>query len=395
MGFKKFKADQLFDGNKFLDKETVLVTDEEGVIHDLVPKVEAGDDMIEIKGIISPGFINCHCHLELSHMKGMIPVSTGLVQFVVDVVQQRHLPGSDPADLEGLILSAMEKAEDEMLKNGIVGVGDICNNALSIHQKTKGRIYYHNFIEASGFDPSIALTRFQRSLEYYKAYAQFYSIPIDSNSIVPHAPYSVSEELWKFILHFPGNRIMTIHNQETAGENEWFMNKSGEMRSLYEKMNLDTSFFKPSGKSSLQTYVTKFLPNQSLILVHNVYTSSEDLLFCQSPVVHCQLFWCLCPNANVYITGQLPDVNMLVKNNCAIVLGTDSLASNHSLSILDEMRTLRSHFPTISTGILLHWATLNGARALQMDSLLGSFEKGKKPGVVNTDHELSFVKRLI
>jgi cytosine/adenosine deaminase-related metal-dependent hydrolase len=74
---------------------------------------------------------------------------------------------------------------------------------------------------------------------------------------------------------------------------------------------------------------------------------------------------------------------MLRKNECNIVLGTDSLASNRSLSILDEIKTLRKHFPHIPLEEMLSWATINGAKALGMDSFLGSFVKGKKPSVVH------------
>jgi aminodeoxyfutalosine deaminase len=381
MAVRKLKADKVFDGYRFLDKESVLIADEEGVIEAIVPAGEAGDDIEQFDGILSPGFINCHCHLELSHMKEYVPERTGLVRFVTDIVQQRHFPEEE-------ILGAIEKAEDEMLANGIVAVGDICNNALTIPQKEKGRIYYHNFIEASGFNPQIAEQRFERSLGFFREYGRNYSIPVESNSIVPHAPYSVADELWELIINFPGNHLFTIHNQETAGEDEWFRSKSGELTELYEKMNIDTAFFKPSGKSSLQTYLPKFLKNQSLILVHNVHTTEDDLLFCQLPlsdsrrVAHCRLSWCLCPNANQYITGQLPNVDLLMKHGAEIVLGTDSLASNHQLSILEEIKTIQKHFPHIELETMLRWGTSNGAKALQMDSLLGSFEPGKKPGII-------------
>ena len=73
---------------------------------------------------------------------------------------------------------------------------------------------------------------------------------------------------------------------------------------------------------------------------------------------------------------------MLVQQDCNIVLGTDSLASNDQLSILEEMKTLQKNFPDIALTEMLQWATINGARALQMDDQLGSFEKGKKPGIV-------------
>ena len=385
MGYRKLKGDKLFDGHRFLEDDKTLILDEEGTIQDIVAVNEAGDDVQQISGILSPGFINCHCHLELSHMKRLIPEGTGLGKFVLNVVEQRHFPDEE-------ILQSIQNAENEMLVNGIVAVGDICNNALSVSQKTKGRIYYHNFIEASGFNPSIARQRFEQSVNFFREYAKNYSIPVESNSIVPHAPYSVANELWELIINFPGNHLFTIHNQETAGENEWFMNKQGEMATMYAAMNIDVSFFKPSGKSSLQTYLSKFLHNQSVILVHNVHTSEEDVLFAKNSGK--KIHWCLCPNANLYISGQLPNIDLLMNNDCNIVLGTDSLASNHQLSILEEMKTIQKHFPQIKMEKMLQWATSNGAKALQMDTLLGSFEKGKKPGVIKVENNFTSVSRL-
>jgi cytosine/adenosine deaminase-related metal-dependent hydrolase len=94
------------------------------------------------------------------------------------------------------------------------------------------------------------------------------------------------------------------------------------------------------------------------------------------------MFFCLCPNANLYIGGKLPDVELLIRRNCVLVIGTDSLASNHQLSILEELKTLQQQFPQLSTPTLLKWATANGAEALGMEGMLGSFHPGKKPGLV-------------
>jgi cytosine/adenosine deaminase-related metal-dependent hydrolase len=386
MAYKKFRADQLFDGYKLLDNQQVLITTEEGVIEEIISFDEAGEDIQQLSGILSPGLINCHCHLELSHMKDLIKERAGLVDFVFSVVSQRHFPEEE-------ILQAIEKAEDEMLANGIVAVGDICNNTLTIQQKTKGRIYYHNFIEASGFNPQAASQRFERSVDVFREYAKHYSIPVESNSIVPHAPYSVADELWNSIIHFPGNHLMTIHNQETAGENELFEKGKGEFLWLYEKMGIDISFFTPSGRSSLQSYLLKFIKNQSAILVHNVHTSEDDLVFAKASGK--KLTWCFCPNANRYISGQLPAIDLYIKHDCEIVLGTDSLASNHQLSIMEEIKTIQQAFPHIPAEQLLRWATINGAKALQMENLLGSFEKGKRPGIVLCDQQFSQSRRIL
>jgi cytosine/adenosine deaminase-related metal-dependent hydrolase len=387
MGHYKFRGDQIFDGYRFREKDSVLIMTEDGYFADILPAADAGDNILDHSGIISPGLINCHCHLELSHMKDSIPQMTGLVDFVTQVIKNRHI-GQEELD------SAIETAEAEMINCGIVAVGDICNNTLTIPQKLKGRLRYHNFIEASGFPPDVAQMRFQRALDIYNEYADKYHIP-GSNSIVPHAPYSVSTELWKKIVHFPGNRLLTIHNQETIAEDELFQYKKGDFLDLYGNLNIDISFFEPTGTSSLQSYLPRFLEHQQVILVHNVHTTKEDFRQLKNGEVKCSAYFCLCPNANLYISGQLPNLDLLTAETGDIVLGTDSLASNQQLSILAEMQTLRNHYPSIPLEKLFCWATINGAKALLMDKMLGSFERGKQPGVALSSSDLSTSRRLL
>lgn len=190
---------------------------------------------------------------------------------------------------------------------------------------------------------------------------------------------------------------MSIHNQETCFEDELFVQGSGDFTRMYTMMNLMNPHFSPSGRSSLQTYFPELEGAKNVMLVHNTFTNEEDVLYAkeQAKAAGQNLFWCLCINANLYIEDAVPPVEMLLKNDCNIVLGTDSLASNWSLNLLDEMKSLRTHFPFLTTEQLLHFATLNGAKALNMDEKLGSFERGKQPGVLVLNKELSHVKRLI
>src|SRR5580693_1934215 len=132
MRYLKFKADHLFTGKEILDHSFVLICDEYGVIQDILPDSGSGEGVQVLSGMLSPAFINCHCHLELSHLRGLIPEKTGLVDFVLRVVTQRNLD-------EAVIYNAIEKAEEEMHKNGIIAVGDICNNGYTFLQKQKLR----------------------------------------------------------------------------------------------------------------------------------------------------------------------------------------------------------------------------------------------------------------
>jgi cytosine/adenosine deaminase-related metal-dependent hydrolase len=427
MTYRKFKADYLFTGREMADRDAVLVTTEDGTIQDILPSAEAGSAIEYLEGVLSPGFINCHCHLELSHLKGALPEGTGLVDFLLAVMQQRSSVGGtarpssagNTAGPSGLILASIASAEESMLRNGIVAVGDICNTTHSLAQKAEGRLYYHNFIETMGFIEHSAPDRFENSRKIFDAFAGV-AVPggalISPNSLVPHAPYSVSPRLFGLIADFPGNHLLTIHNQESEAENEFYRSGQGDFLRLYRAMGLDISFFSGTGRRSLESYLPYFYRNashepdglterseaafprprnQSIILVHNVATNEEDLQAVmgsrRSGVLSGQqrgveavpdLFFCLCPNANLYIGKELPDVGLLIRHNCSIVIGTDSLASNHQLNILEELKTLQRQLPQLSTPTLLKWATSNGAEALQLDGKLGSFHPGKKPGIV-------------
>ncbi len=378
-----------------LGADHVLITDGHGKVEEILPIKDAGDDIQTLDGIICPGFINCHCHLELSHMKGLIPEHTGLVDFVFKIVNERHFPDEEIAD-------AIAKAEDEMLANGIVAVGDISNNISTLLQKLKNRLAYYTFIEVSGWNPVIAQVRFDRSLDFlnqFKIQNSKFKI-----NFVPHAPYSVSNNLWDMISPGFSEQTVSIHNQETNFEDDLFIDGTGDFTRMYGMMNIDTSFFKPTGKSSLQSVFGKMQNARNVLLVHNTFTKEDDVAFLsrESSVVSQDVFYCLCVNANQYIENALPPVDLLRRYNSNIVVGTDSLASNWSLSILDELKTIAKNFPHIPLAELLQWSTLNGAKALQMDDQLGSFEKGKKPGVLLLQElqngaisQKSTIKRLI
>jgi len=361
---------------------SVLVVKDDGTVETILSAADAGEGVEVFPGLLTPGFVNCHCHLELSHMKGRLPEGSGMVDFLVAVIKGRSAPSEKDQDI---ILEAIAEAEESMLHNGIVAVGDICNTGHTLQQKGGGRMYYHNFIETMGFIERSAPDRYKASLEVFQDFAGAYALPIAANSLAPHAPYSVSPRLFQLIAGFPGNQLITIHNQESQAENLFCQTGQGDFLRLYQALGLDISFYSGTGKRSLAGYLSHFYRNQTLLLVHNVDTQEEDLEWLKQRgegIREDDLRWCLCPNANLYIGGQLPDVDLLMRYGCRIVLGTDSLASNHQLDILEEIKTLQRHFRHLSTATLLQWATSNGAEALQLEGVLGEFAPGRQPGVV-------------
>jgi cytosine/adenosine deaminase-related metal-dependent hydrolase len=370
-----FSADFIFDGYSFLPDKSILVMDEQAQVIDILQHAEP-EGVKHFEGLLMPCMINTHCHLELSHFKGFIEEKEGLVNFLLKVNANRNHFSQEQ------ITTSIELAEKEMIRNGIIAVGDISNTLDTLLQKSKKKLYYRTFVECFGLLDIQAHERFENGKALYN---EFKTNQIAS--IVLHAPYSISDTLIQRVNDFSENEISCIHNQESRDENELFIKGSGSFIQLFNAIIHESAFFKPSGKSSLQTYLPKLTTQQKIILVHNTFTSAEDIDFALS--LGKELFWCLCPNANLYIEDSLPDVAMLIKKGCSIVLGTDSLASNHQLNLLDEMKTLQTHFPEILLEDQLRWVTSNGAMALGMNDFLGSFEKGKKPGLLQIKHVVS------
>ncbi|HXB40372.1 MAG TPA: amidohydrolase family protein [Bacteroidia bacterium] len=376
-------AEKIFSINSGPLEKTVLIVDDEGSILDLVNEETIDSMKIErYEGFICPGFVDTHCHLELSYMKGKIETGGGLHHFIKEVEKLKK-PGGDE------ILQGIKDADAEMHKNGIVAVGDICNTSNSFSFKNFSEIYYHNFIEVYAFDESRAEAAFEKGLKLQDELSTK-----KNSSVISHAPYSASEKLLALLSEYAekNHSVLTIHNQETADENLFFKEKKGSILERLNYFGIDTSNWNAPGKSSLQYTLPQLPSNNKLLLVHNTFTSAEDISFANN--YNKNLFWCFCPNANLYIENKLPDINLFLQNNCNITLGTDSYASNWSLSILDEIKVIQKHFPKIELQEILKWATLNGAKFLGIENTFGSIEKNKKPGLNLISPDLKTVTKI-
>ena len=368
--YHKFKPQSLFTGHTIIEGgNRVVVTTKDGNIVDIIPASEAGEDIQELDGLLCPGFINAHCHLELSHLKDAIPTETGLSEFVKQIVPKR-------AAAQKVIEAAIEAAENEMYNNGIVAVGDICNTADTIAAKTKGKIAYYNFVEIYGLDPLLATQKMNEGLLLQ---AQYEAANLKA-VVIPHAPYSVPAALLKLLAKKYGSNTVSIHNQETKAENDFFEKKIGSFVDMYARVGFYLYFFTPTKTTSLQSVLPYLKDAAKTIWVHNSFTTESDIKAVQA--ANTDAYWCLCPNANQYIENTMPPVQLLREQNANIVIGTDSYASNWSLNMLDELKKIQAHNSQIPLAEMLTWITSNGARALQMEGKLGSIEIGKKPGLV-------------
>lgn len=378
-------ADKIHDGQQWLPAGSVLEIEEQsGTVMAIHPHLQ-DNNIQHFEGIICPGFINVHCHVELSHMKGAIPEHTGLTGFLQQVMQKRNDYSEEQKE------AARNNAIEEMYRNGIVAVGDIANTRDTLSLREKGLLHWFTFVECIGFSPARAQSSFDYAFKIWSEFAaQKSQDKVLQQSIVAHAPYSVSSDLFALIAAHQAERSMSVHNQESAAENEYYQYKTGAFVDFLKGIGIDDSSFSASNKSSLQTYAHWIGADKPLILVHNSFSEQTDIEFALQRFK--QLYWCLCPNANLYIEKRLPDIPLLSALDAHICIGTDSLASNHQLSVLAELLSIDRQFPEIGWEQLLRWASWNGACALQMQQELGRIEAHKRPGILWIKNDYSLQK---
>lgn len=369
---RKITANYLFPASAKPIKKGVLIIDDNGKILGIDSRENHDESSLEIyKGAIVPGFVNTHCHLELSHMKGVAPTGTGLLPFLKTVVSQREVS-------EAKIMKAIEKGDQEMYDGGIVACGDISNKLDTVATKSKSAIKYYTFVEMFDFMQDDADF-------FYQGYKAVYDGQSEGNgnekSASPHAPYTVSKTLFKKINALNTERkTVSIHNQETTHEDNLFLHKKGDFLEFYKMFNFSLKDFKKTGKTSIHYALENMDPKHRTLFVHNPLTSPEDLKTAMEWNPR-NTFWATCPNANLYIENQLPNYQNFIDADAQVTIGTDSLTSNWQLSVLEEMKTIARFQSYVGLETLVKWATLNGAKALGFDKDLGSFDVGKTPGV--------------
>jgi cytosine/adenosine deaminase-related metal-dependent hydrolase len=390
---KRFSAQFIITNSGTPLKRAIITASDDGTvmnIEDTLGDLPEKHSVEFHNGIIIPGFVNCHCHLELSHMKDAIGTGTGLSSFISEVRNTR-------ATASEYIAESAKSADQSMYDAGVNLCADICNTSVTFNLKKESRISYLNLLEVFGIDPVKADRRMAEILKISDIAGEM-NLPF---SVVPHSVYSLSLPLFRLLRKSNNeNKVTSIHFMETAGETDLVENHSGPLMTSYIQSGLISSGI-DTVKSHSDAVLNEITRNGSLILVHNTFIDRKTISKVKE---RGNLFWCLCPNSNLYIENKLPPVDLLSDEGCDITIGTDSLASNNKLDILEELKTLQKNFPSLSITELVKWATLNGAKALGMDDKFGKIEPGKRPGLlllqnVNLQNMKllpgSFVTRLI
>lgn len=377
MKYFKYTANRIHTITDRIKENTVIVTDEKGSIVSIDPLSEHDMSTVQVlEGDIIPGMINAHCHLELSHMKGKVDTGTKLLPFLKSVVSFRDIEQEQ-------IFQAIAEGDKEMYDGGIVAVGDISNKLDTAKTKNQSKLRYYTFVEMFDFmQDFMTKPTIEQYQEVFNGQSSFNKNKI---SQVPHAPYTVSEELFQYLATAnPKGSTVSIHNQETPEEDAMFVNKTGAFLDFYDNFGFKLDHFHPTGEHSIY-YAMQYLDaDNKNLFVHNTLTTSEDIINAQKWSDH--VFWATCPNANLYIENALPNYRNFIDNNARLTIGTDSLTSNWQLSILEEMKTIQKYQSYVTSNQLLKWATINGAEALSYDDQLGSLEVGKTPGLVLLSH---------
>lgn len=368
---KKFSAHYIITNAGPPLKRGIITVDNDGTVkhvEDTGGKLPETGSVEFYNGVIIPGFVNCHCHLELSYLKGLIPPGTGLAEFIKQIRAQREL-------LPGEADSAISEADSELQYQGTVLCADICNTDYSFKLKKKSRIKYINLLELFGIDPEKA----QKRLNNIRKLSQLAGSMGLTCFLVPHSVYSLSETLFRMLLEETGaNRITSVHFMESIEERIFLKSHKGRIYNSYRDSGLLTGTLE-TVKDHISAVLNEITPSGNLILVHNTYTDKKTIKAIQKRE---NLFWCLCPGSNIYIENNLPPLDLLIKEKCTIVIGTDSLASNNGLSVLEELKILQKAYPSVPLEELVRWATFNGAVALSETGQFGTIQEGKKPGLL-------------
>lgn len=367
---RKITAHYINCGKQLL-KNRIITLAEDGTVIGLEECAEpdrvAGAEFYS--GILVPGFVNSHCHLELSYMRGAIPPSGGYLGFAQGMSGMRN----EFALVDRM--AAVSAADAMMWRQGISAVADISNGITSFDTKSQSRIHYHTFLELFGLGSDISLDSSLASAEKAASVRRL------DCSATPHSIYSLEDEAFRQAVEgFPAGihdgkkSPLSVHFMESPEEALLFK-KEGGMWDWYSQRGIVPQFVERYA-SPAERLVSLTPPDRDIMLIHDCCMTEEDYDIIADHFTG-TVTWVLCPRSNKYITGLTPPVELLRRKGARIAVGTDSLASNHSLDMAAELR----EFSGVPLEELLGWATFSGAETLGLHDTLGDFRPGMKPGV--------------
>ena len=326
-------------------------------------------------GALVPGFVNAHCHVELSHLHKKFVKGSGMAGFIDQINALRDWAGRERKQ------ELVKEWMDRMWADGVSAMADISNDDSSFDIKSSHPMYTRTFLEVFGSEPEMCDGVMADVTELQKVADE---AGIDA-APTPHSCYTMSPQLLSASAAAGLERgYLSYHSQESQEEEDLLLTGTGAMYENRVRNGMSTP--PVTGESSLKYFIHRLADARKapydghILLVHNVCLQQEDIDAAKK--VMNNVWWAVCPLSNIFIHNALPPIQLMRKNGLAIALGTDSLSSNDDLDMVAEMYCLHRNFPEVPMAEILTWASLNGARFLSKDKELGTLEKGKKPGIV-------------
>ena len=330
-------------------------------------------------GVLLPGLVNAHCHLELSHLAGRVPFGGGFVAWIEALVAARG-PSSalaatagpagagaaDADEARAAALSAIRFLE----QRGTVAVGDVSNSLAHLEALAGSRLDAVVFAELLAWDPARAGATLSWAQERCRAHAALLRPGLDLK-LAAHAPHSVAPALLRLLVERGGPAA--IHLAESPDESRFLLDGQGAWPAFLEARGLGHVAFDPPGVSPVRYLESQRALHPRLVAAHGVWLDAADRELLARRGVHVVL----CPRSNRNLGVGRADVPALLASGVRLALGSDSLASAETLDVLDDAVLLQRQFPALDPAAIVRIATAGGAAALGFDGL-GTLAPGKR-----------------
>ena len=321
------------------------------------PAAPAGDVVELGHGVLLPGLVNAHCHLELTHLAGRVDATGGFVPWVERLVDAR--PRGTGAEVDAGIARGIEEA----IASGTVALADVSNSLRSIRPLASSSLRAVVLYELLGWDPAAAARVLADAELRVGEAGGRRPAPHVEVRLAAHAPHSVSPELMRAIVEAGGP--LAIHLAESREETAFLAGGSGEWSAFLGRRGLGHVAFAGAARSPVAYLDSLGALRRGTLCAHCVQADAADcrLLASRGASV------VLCPRSNRTLgVGKAP-VEELLAAGVTCALGTDSLASSPSLDLLQEAAALHRDWPQVPAERIVRMATFDGARALGLDGI--------------------------
>lgn len=312
--------------------------------------------------LLMPGFVNAHSHLCLTALANKLSPSNTFAGWIGDLIPLNSAM-NDEERMEGI-----RKGAKEMKTSGVTGLADYVADPALLG--AIGDLGFRSvlFLEVIGFQDNRAEGFAQEVEAIFKSHGTTWTL-----GIAPHAPYSVSEKLFRQLSQLSKKYrcLLSTHLAETDEEIEFIEKGEGPLVNLLK----DRQAFEKSWQAPAQSPV-RYL--KSLMTLNEVVAVHCNFIDDDTDAVRAAVF---CPKSTHWFgRSHILPVRKMLDSGIPVALGTDSMASNDSLNFLEEIRMADKLLPEVSRKEILRMATRLGAEILRFPC--GKIEPGQKGDLI-------------